>query len=61
MMTSGYLIYRLTDDDVEILGIYESEAKAKREIEVLEQLGHKDGWRFRKAPFIGWGHPKDLN
>ncbi|WP_342643465.1 hypothetical protein [Rhodoligotrophos ferricapiens] len=57
-VTIGWVIYRPKldeDDQVEFLGIFPTEEKARREIKVMSQVGNDD-LEMAPVPFRGWGY-----
>jgi hypothetical protein len=52
-MTSAWIVYRMEDMKVRILGIYKSRQDAEDDVRVTDD----DDWEVAEAPFIGWGIP----
>lgn len=50
--TSGWVVYKLRENTVDILGIYETREKAEADVALLQ---NPDRWSIKCAMFIGWG------
>lgn len=50
-MTSAWLVYRIEDGKVRVLGLYKSKDAAQIDV---ERMGDDD-WEIVEAMFIGWG------
>jgi hypothetical protein len=54
-MTIGWLVYRLREDRPEFLGLYQTQQKAKEDLEIAQtKTGAR--WELTSVPFVGWGY-----
>lgn len=54
-MTTGWLVYQVGDMELRVLGIYETEDKARGDASVCPLPGE---WLVMAVPFVGWGFIK---
>lgn len=52
--TTGAVVYRLRDGNVEFLGICQTKEGAERDVKVLAECG-QEGWSVAVVAFLGWG------
>lgn len=55
LRTTGWVVFRRLEDEIEFLGIYETRAKADLEIQALARNRPDKGWEIKGVAFIGWG------
>jgi hypothetical protein len=56
-MTVGWLVYQIAPpEELIVLGLYETKEAAQEDAKLAD-----GDWEIKSVPFLGWGHPRDLN
>jgi hypothetical protein len=53
--TNGWFIYYVEDGELFPFGVLNSKESAIKEMEILQDLQPKKGWKCRSIIFVGWG------